>query len=337
MTEPTSTSARVRTAPLDAAERRHLWWGVPPLVVLALAHLLFDVVGGGYAAIGERLIAHGQDDGEAERVAVLAAAAIGWAAFALAYVLVSVATAAAAWRIMASRVRGRARRPLLAFVAVVAAASLAHLFVVDRLGWPLHGIFGVTLAALVAEPAVSEVQATTIRFVVAGINVMSAIVPALFLAAAIATTLPPRAGWNPQTLARRAQQIRRIVAVAAGFMVVGVLHMGAWTQLAGATLGAGADHALDLVAVAVTLYWGTAFTLMIASFYLPMGLRLAELAETVMDERGVDMAERRQWLAARGLSFEPSQQLPQIAAVAAPLLAGPVSGALGAAAERLTA
>jgi hypothetical protein len=113
--------------------------------------------------------------------------------------------------------------------------------------------------------------------------------------------------------------------------------MGAWTQLAGATLAVAADHAFDLAAVAVTLFWGAVFTLMIASFYLPMGMRLAELAEGVMDDLGVDVGERRQWLAARGLSFEPSQQLPQIAAVAAPLAAGPVSGVLSVAAERLTA
>ncbi len=74
---------------------------------------------------------------------------------------------------------------------------------------------------------------------------------------------------------------------------------------------------------------------MIASFYLPIGLRLVERAERVMDREGVAVAERRAWLAARGLSFEPSQQLAPLAAVAAPLLAGPVSGAVAVAADRL--
>jgi hypothetical protein len=325
---------RVRTAPLSRTERRHLWWAAPPLAVFVLANVVFDVIGGGYTAIGRDLIEAADGDDEAYREAVVVAAAMGWAALALVFVLVGVGVAVAAWRILSARVRGRARAPFLLFIAVVAVGNLAHLFAVDRADTALRGIFSVTLDAVRAEPMVSADEATAARLVVAAINVMSAIVPAVFLAAAVATTLPPLGGWNEVTLARRARQIRQVVALAAAFMVTGVLHMGAWTQLAGATLATEADHAFDLVAVAVTLFWGTVFTAMIASFYLPMGMRLAELAEGVMDELDIDLAERREWLAARGLSFEPSQQLPQIAAVAAPLVAGPVSGVLSAAAER---
>ncbi len=331
----TTTATRVRRAPLSAAERRHLWWGAPPLAVLTLAHLVFDVSGGGYAALGRELVGAADETGAADRAAIVVAATLGWAGIAMTYLAVSAGTVVAASRILLSRVRGRASRPLLVFVAVVVVAGLGHLFVVDRLGLPLHGIFVVTLEALQREPLVGAAEVTAIRVTVALINVLSVIVPALFLAAAVATTLPPLAGWNEVTLARRARQIRQVVALAALFMVVGVLHMGAWTQLAGATLAVEADHALDLAAVAVTLFWGAAFTLMIASFYLPMGLRLSELAEGVMDELGVGAAERRSWLAARGLSFEPSQQLPQIAAVVAPLVAGPISGTITTAAERV--
>ena len=330
-----AAAARVRTAPLSAVERRHLWWAAPPLAVFVLANVIFDLIGGGYTTIGRALIDAASGDGEAYREAVAVAAKIGWAALALVFVLVAAGVLVASWRILSSRVRGRARRPFLVFIAVVAFANLAHLLVVDRAETPLHGIFSVTLAAIQADPAVGPGGATAARVIVACINVMAGVVPAFFIAAAVATTLPPLEGWNEATLARRARQIRQIVAFVAAFMVAGVLHMGGWTHLAGATLGVDADHALDRVAVAVTLYWGAAFTLMIASFYLPMGVRLVELAEGVMDELGVGAAERRDWLAARGLSFEPSQQLPQIAAVAAPLLAGPLSGAIGAAAERL--
>ena len=329
-----AAAARVRTAPLGALERRHLWWAAPPLAVFGFANVIFELIGGGYTTIGGALIA-AAGAGDPYREAVVVAAAIGWAALALVFVLTGVGALVASWRILSSRVRGRARRPFLVFIAVVAVANLAHLLVVDRAETPLHGIFSVTLDAIQAEPAVGPGEALAARAIVAVINVMAGVVPAFFIAAAVVTTLPPLEGWNEATLARPARQIRQIVAFVAAFMVAGVLHMGGWTHLAGATLGVDADHALDRVAVAVTLYWGAAFTLMIASFYLPMGVRLVELAEGVMDELGVGAAERRDWLAARGLSFEPSQQLPQIAAVAAPLLAGPLSGAIGAAAERL--
>lgn len=331
----TTTATRIRRAPLSAAERRHLWWGVPPLAVLTLAHLVFDVSGGGYATLGRELVGAADAATGADRTAVVVAATLGWAGLAMAYLVVSAGTAVAALRILRGRVRGRASRPLLVFVAVVVVAGLGHLLVVDRFDLPLHGIFAVTLEALQREPLVGASEVTAIRVTVALINILSVLVPALFLAAAVATTLPPLAGWTEATLARRARQIRQVVGLAAVFMVVGVLHMGSWTQLAGATLTAEADQALDLAAVAVTLFWGAAFTLMIASFYLPMGMRLSELAEGVMDDLGVGGAERRSWLVARGLSFEPSHQLPQIAAVVAPLLAGPIGGTITSAAERV--
>jgi hypothetical protein len=85
----------------------------------------------------------------------------------------------------------------------------------------------------------------------------------------------------------------------------------------------------------VTLFWGTTFTLMIASFYLPVAVRLGELAEAVMDDAGIAVADRPKWLADRGLSFRASEQLPQIAAIAAPLLAGPLSATIGAFADRV--
>jgi hypothetical protein len=333
----TDPAPRVRTAPLSPVERRHLWWAAPPLAVFALANVVFDLIGGGYTTVGRDLIGAAHGDEEPYRETVVVAAAMGWASLALVFVVVGAGVAVASWRILSTRVRGRARLPFVLFIVAVALGNLAHLFVVDHAETALRGIFSVTVNAVQAEPAVRAGEAMAARIVTAAINVMSGIVPAVFIAAAVATTLPPLAGWNEATLARRARQIRQIVALAAAFMVAGVLHMGAWTQLAGATLAVAADHAFDLAAVAVTLFWGAVFTLMIASFYLPMGMRLAELAEGVMDDLGVDVGERRQWLAARGLSFEPSQQLPQIAAVAAPLAAGPVSGVLSVAAERLTA
>jgi len=334
-TDPPDPPARVRTAPLSAAERRHFWWSAPPLLVLVLAHVIFDLAGGGYASLGDRLVAAAPGGGDPRREAVVVAALLAWAAFAVVWFVVAAGTGWIAWRMVAERVRGRARRPFSIFLAVVALGGLAHLGVVDRAEPALYGIFGVTLQALIAEPAVAPAQVTVVRAVVAAINGLSVLVPALVLAAAVATALPPTGGWSEVALVRRARQVRQVVAIGAAILVAGILHMGAWTQLAGATLAVDADHALDLVAVAVTLFWGAATTLMIASFYLPMGLRLSELARGVMDAQGIAEAERRDWLTARGLSFEPSQQLPQIAAVAAPLLAGPVSGAIGAAAERV--
>lgn len=249
---------RVRTAPLTPAERRHLWWAAPPLAVLVLAHLFFDVTGGRYGEVARTLVADVPGDGADGRAAVVAAAVLGWAGLALVYLVVAAGAAGGAVRLLTSRVRGRARRPFLVFALAVTAAGLAHLGLVDRFDRPLADIFGVTVDALAAEPTVGGVQVAAMAAAVTVINVASVAVPALFLAAAAATTLPPGASWSEASLAGAARAIRQVVAIAAGFMVAGVLHMGAWTQLAGATLSAEGDHRHDLVAVAVTLFWGGA-------------------------------------------------------------------------------
>lgn len=327
-TEP----APPRTAPLTAGELWHLSWAIPPLTVLLVANLLFELTGGGYGRVGERLLeTAARNDGA--RDAVEAAAAISWATLTLVYLFVSAGATLGAWRIIDARVRKRARRPFILFTLGVTLTGLVHLAAVDVTGAPLRAIFGVTAQALAASPAISAIQREVIAVVLGLINVMSVVVPALLLTAAAASALPPVAGWNEATLARRALQVRRIVAYAAGFMVAGVLHMAAWTHWAGATLSAEGDATLDRVAATVTLFWGTTFTLMIASFYLPVAVRLTELADSIMDRIGIPIVDRPQWLTDRGLSFRLSDQLPQIAAIAAPLLSSPLSSAIGAFAD----
>lgn len=322
-------SSRRRTARLTPEELRYLWYAVPPLAVLLVANLLFELTGGGYAHVAAQLLATMAATDDIARDAVLAAAAISWATLALVYLCVSAGATVGAWRILNERVQGRARRPFTRFVVGVTLVGLLHLVAVNVAQAPLLAIFAVTYDALLTSPASESARVAVVGTVVALINVMSVFVPALLLTVAAASALPPLSGWNETTLARRASQVRRVVAMAAAFMVAGVLHMGAWTHLAGATLSAAGNAALDQVALAVTLFWGTTFTLMIASFYLPAAVRLGELAEAIMDEAGIAIADRPKWLVDRGLSFRVSEQLPQIAAIAAPLLAGPLSAAIG--------
>lgn len=327
-------SSRQRTAALTAAECGHLWWAAPPLAVLLVANLFFVLAGGGYERVGARLLAVKAESGDISRDAVEVAAAITWATLALIYLCVSTGAVVGAWRILSDRVAGPARRPFILFTVGATLLGLLNLVVVDLAELPLRAVFTITFDAIsnanANAPATGITRVAVIGSLMAFINAMSAFVPALLLAAAAASALPPVAGWNEASLARRALQVRGVVALAAGFMVAGVLHMGAWTHWAGATLTADADTALDQVAAPVTLFWGATFSLMIASFYLPVAVRLGDLAEAIMDAAGVGMADRPDWLSARGLSFRLSKQLPQIAAMAAPLLASPLSSAIGA-------
>lgn len=331
------TVSESRAEPLTSVEWRSVGYAVPPLAVLLVANLLFELTGGDYARIAAQVGAMTADAGDMARDAVAAAAAIHWATLALVYLCVIAAAAVGAWRALDGSVRGRARRPFLLFAAVVGGLGLVHLAVVDATGAPLRGVFAVTFDAIRATPRLGAVPVMVVGGVVAAINVLSPTVTALLFAAGAASTLPPVAGWNERSLARHAQRVRQVVALAALFLVAGVLHMGAWTQWAGATLSAEADAALDQVAVGVTLFWSTTFTVMIAGFYVPVAIRLNRSAETVMDDAGIAIADRHKWLADRGLSFRPAEQLPQIVAMLSPLIAGPLSTTVSAAARTVAA
>lgn len=324
---------RRRTEPLTAAELRNLWWAVPSLAVLLVANLLFELTGDGYGRLASLLAETATPTGDAAREAVHAAAALTWATLALVYLCAGAAAAIGSWRIVGERVRGRARRPFLLFAAGVTVLGLLNLAFADLTDAPMRDIYVVTRDALRASPAVGPARLAALTAVLTFINVMSVFVLALLFAAAAASALPPMAGWNEATLALRALQVRRFVALAAAFMVAGVLHMGAWTHWAGATLSAAADVALDEVAAAATIFWGATFTLMIAAFYVPVSMRLGELAKGIMDGESIAFADRQKWLHDRGLSFRWNEQLPQIAAMAAPLIAGPLSTHIGTFAE----
>jgi hypothetical protein len=326
-------SSRRRTAPLTADERRHLWWAVPPLAVLLVANLLFELAGGGYARVAEQLLATTAAGGDIARDAVGAAAAISWATLVLVYLCVSAGATIGSWRILNERVEGRARRPFVLFAVGATLLGLMNLVAVNLTQSPLLAVFAVTFDALSASPAIGSLQVAVIGAVVALINVMSVFVPALLLAAAAASACR----LSPAGTRRRSRAVPCRSATSWAWPPLswspGVLHMGAWTHWAGATLAAAADVSLDQIAVTVTLFWGTTFTLMIASFYLPVAVRLGELAEAIMEDAGIAIADRPKWLGDRGLSFSLSDQLPKIAAMAAPLLAGPLSAAIGAFAD----
>lgn len=65
-----------RTAPLTAVELWHFGWALPPLAVLLVANLLFELAGGGYARAGAQLLATTAPGDDIARTSAQAAAAI---------------------------------------------------------------------------------------------------------------------------------------------------------------------------------------------------------------------------------------------------------------------
>ncbi len=84
---------------------------------------------------------------------------------------------------------------------------------------------------------------------------------------------------------------------------------------------------MDLV-LSVSLFWGVTLTCVIVVTYLPAASVLRARAICALERKG-GIADTGKWLSDNGLEISPAKQLPQIAAMLAPLIAGPISSLLG--------
>jgi hypothetical protein len=198
-----------------------------------------------------------------------------------------------------------------------------------------RAVFGFTYDNL-REAGPQRISPDLLRYtmvVVSTINVQAMIVPVVALLAACSTLASPVAG-RPSDQEHCALQMRRlkeVLSAGSAILVAGVLHMGAWLRWPAALV---ADkHAHDAVlgaALAMTLYWGVTFTLMLVATYLPAAVLLARRAQRLLQAHPEKqtLAEQDQWLREHGLFLSLQDHFPQFGLMLAPLLASPLSSLL---------
>lgn len=200
--------------------------------------------------------------------------------------------------------------------------GVAHLVMVDSQRHPLSAIFYLTFESLRHTALLEPARLSGVRRILDAINLMSVVVPAVFCAFLPASLLRPPQGWTGEVLAARIKDGRQFGVIASAFLVTGMLHMVAWMQWSAVLL---MRKELAPLATSIVFYWGCVFTAMIAALYLPLLVILQARAETLMDRLEVPVAARQEWLAEHGLSYNLIAQLPQLAAIFAPLLSAPFS------------
>ena len=107
--------------------------------------------------------------------------------------------------------------------------------------------------------------------------------------------------------------------------------MGAWLRWPAALIADKDAHEAVLgTALAITLFWGVTFTLMLVSTYLPAALLLAKRAQALLQESPSNQSEPEpaQWLKDHGLFLSLQDHFPQFGRMLAPLLASPLSSLL---------
>lgn len=310
---------RIRSAPLTSAELPLLTIGLLPVAVLALGHLLFDVVGLPFARHAMELVS--RFGGKVPADLAIETGKV-WAATAFLYLVVGCGALGFLVHLLRSRVRGQAAIPFLGLAVLLVAIGVAHLLRVDSQRQPLSAIFYLTFDSLGRTGLLESARLAGVRRILDVINLMSVAVPAVFCAFLPASLLRPPQGWTGDVLAGRIKDGRQFGVIASAFLVAGVLHMYAWLQWSTVLL---MRKELAPLATSITFYWSCVFTTMIAALYIPLLVILHARAEMLMDRMEVPVAARRQWLTDHGLSYSAISQLPQLAAIFAPLLSTPFS------------
>lgn len=169
--------------------------------------------------------------------------------------------------------------------------------------------------------------------VVSIVNVQFVVVPVVTLLAACSTLAPPITGNrpDPEFCAVQMKRLKEVLTAASAILVAGILHMGAWLRWPAALVAdKNAHEAMLGAALAITLFWGVTFTLMLVSAYLPAALLLAKRAQALLQDspspQSVPVPE--EWLKEHGLFLSLQDHLPQFGLMLAPLLASPLSSLL---------
>lgn len=317
-------------------EGEALLLALPPLLVAVLAQVLFELNAFDLVALGQELAGRLQalTAVDLERKLALADDRAHWSLAVFLHLTSGLALTAVAVIILCRSVSLRGFRLFVPATLVLILAGSLSLGVAALAQTPLSGLFSFTYGSLGALPGLPEGFLIAVKIQVGLLNLLSVVAPITALMAACSTLAPPRAGVASDLafLGGQVKSLKALVVLGSVYMVTGVVHLGVWLRWPAMLVGSEdmtaliSDHAM-----AMSVYWGGAFTVLIAAFYAPAMVALNKRAEAVIAAMAKDSTgglTPKKFLEEHGLSLQISKQLPQIAAVLAPLLAGPIGAAV---------
>lgn len=218
---------------------------------------------------------------------------------------------------------------------VFAAIGVVFIWSLDETDALYRAVFSFSYDNLrqAGSQRISEHFLRYVLTVVSIVNVQFVVVPVVALLAACSTLASPITGTlpTPDFCALQMNRLKEVLGAASAILVAGVLHMGAWLRWPAALVADTKAHeALLGAALAITLFWGVTFTLMLVSTYLPAAILLARRAQRLLLESPSPQftTNPEQWLKEHGLFLSLQDHLPQFGLMLAPLLASPLSSLL---------
>ncbi len=306
---------------------------VLPLAVFALANLIFSLSAFDLDRLVGKLLDLIQSGQAPMNPFVEARARLAWATTVL--LLYATLIAVSVFSVSILR-QSLSRKQLTAFAiagVLLCVAVLGHMAYSGRYRTEYSYIFFFTFDSLEASQGYSATQLLGIKALVAGINVMVGLVAILALITGCCIMSGGYGGveTEAEAVAARMSRLKMFIGIVSVLLVAGVLHTIAWLRWPTALIAdEQAGRLVTDFSETMGMYWGATFSLLIATFYIPAAWSLAKQAEAIItaqphQTQGMD---RQDWLQKHSLSLSPLQQLPQLFAILAPLLAGPVGGTL---------
>lgn len=320
---------------LRQGEGEALLLAVPPLAVTVLAQLLFELSAFDLVVLGQEVAGHLRGLAQPDLAGRLEAAdeRTLWTLSAFLTFCPGIALTLVAVVILGRSVSERGLRLFVPITVVLIAGGIGSFLYAAVSQSPLSGLFSFTYGSLAAAPGFTEGFLRTAKLAVVLLNGLSIVAPVTALMAACSTLAPPRDGVAADIafLSGQVKALKALVVLGSLYMVTGVVNLGVWLRWPAMLVQdeALATQILDN-ALAMSVYWGGAFTVLIAAFYAPAMVALNKRAEAaiVQTPDSTGGLTPKTFLEDHGLSLQVSKQLPQIAAVLAPLLAGPIGTAM---------
>jgi hypothetical protein len=337
-----------------ATRQGHLAFAVPGFLVLALALLLFESSANlttyGFVQIVDDLLAPPErhqamtpaavraDDARQTAVRqpiVMLAEAKGryiWLSTVMLNLVITCYVGASCGRLILRQSGAR----LWMLGGLAAGLSIAGLFFLATLAEDdvlYRTVYGFTYQSLARSGQIHDHLLGFARTAVSAINVLAVLAPIIAVTAACAVVAPPeqQGSNNPPALVARMRQLNEVLYGGSAILVTGILHMGAWLRWPASLIAdRGSRDAVLGVALAITIFWGTAFTLMLLVTYVPAAVYLAKQAHGLFasDDYARTVPDPDGWLRQHGFHLSLEQHLLQFGALLAPVLAGPLGSFL---------
>ncbi|MCB1742307.1 MAG: hypothetical protein KDK91_18170 [Gammaproteobacteria bacterium] len=318
-----------------ANETLALGFALPPLLVWLVSQLSFEL-----AALDLRPIllhlTHEVANAPAPDPLDLARARVTWGAGLLLFYVVACGVLGYAL-LLYRELSARGRLLYAALAVLLVAISLWHAIHSGASRNAFSLLYYLSRDSLAACNCLSEDSFRAIEVAVQLLNLLAAVVPPVALLAGCAAVVVPR-GSGPETLDRLATKMERLKTLLAGgsaLLVAGILHQIVWHRWPATLLQAPDDQHVLGVATSLAVYWGTTYSLLTVTFFLPPAAILRRQAMKILDAESTTSADRQRWLDEHGFSVSPIKRLPQITAILAPMLAGSFGTGLSALATPL--